>query len=176
MSYIIPIEIGGKTINFKTEGYAENVDVDNIISIDHANVVGELLLNPVSLNNASILSAQADKELRLLKIQEDIVFGTLWGEKKDALTIETTDSKGNVKFKAPTINDLENAVKLDPRYTEIKKKIADAEQGCSIAKSFMFSLKAKGDALLSLSKSIVPEDFSAELIENQINEVIKKNK
>lgn len=165
------LTFGDKIVQLNFNSFDDEVDLDKILKIDFENLFAELITFPVIVNKFGLLLADVDNAVNQAKMDLEITEAKLSKSLKTKLTKEVTDSKGNVKFKEPTIPELEAAIKRNPLYVTKWKKLIEAQKDKAYVKSIYDALKDKSEKLNKLSLGINPNDFDEQTIQKQLNNV-----
>lgn len=173
------INLKNKTIKITINDFNENIDIEDILKIDYANIIGELLTFPVILNRFGVLLADMDNLLREttfnLKIAKDnLDLKKAEFEKKQYLELKKT-------INAPTVTQISGAVLQDPEYqAEVEKyrieerKLMKVQHDKDNINSIYWSSKMKSDILTKMTDKIQPKDFEGEILEGRINGMMIK--
>ena len=170
----IKIPLNDKIVILTLQEFDTDINTEEILQIDYSNILGEVLTFPVILNRIGIL--RAELENRLSDLEFDLkVYGAKLGEmfRKNKSKTET-DSGGNKKIKAPTVQEIENSVLLDEGYQLRQKTYYRAKKEYQIFDSLYWAAKDKSSKLDKCSMGLKPEDFEHEILEGTINNVMIK--
>lgn len=164
----IVIHLGKKPVLLKVKDFEEEVDVDQLTSIDHSNLYGEAVTVPALMNHIGVLKAEVEKVLAEKKLELEVFEGSLRQSiRKDSI------AKGD-KLTESGLNEL---VAIDGGYQIKKKNVATAQYNFGIIDSLFWAVQSKDRKLNNLIKSVTPEELYDELIEGVINNIlIKKRK
>jgi len=155
------ITIGKKTVTLKIKDLDNDLDVDEMLQIDYANILGEILTFPVLLNRLGILLADVENALRraefdLAITKEDLKKKRAIVETKAFHALRDGDEKKNIKpINSPTKDQIGNYVrtknpehqKEEEKYIEEKRKLLDIIRDKDYINSFYWSAKSKDDKL-----------------------------
>ena len=97
------ITIGDKVYQLQFDDFDEEMDIDNLLRIDHSNLVGEMVTFPVFVNRFGNLLAEAESKVAEVKLNLEITEAKL----KERLKAELQEVNGG---KNPTVDALNNAV------------------------------------------------------------------
>lgn len=167
-SNFIKIPIGNKiaTLNFR-DWDIDEVDIDDLLSIDYSNIMGELLTFPPILNKIGLFRAEAEENMNRVKLDLAILEAKIQEEKRISLTKVVSE-----KVKSPTKDEVENACKLDPRYSKQTRQFFASQKAYNYMESLYIAAKDKSKKLDSIfNKSVVPKEFELELLEKAVNGV-----
>lgn len=169
----VVINLKNKSVVLTLTPY-EEIDVDDLTSIHHHNLIGEMLTISVALNRVGNMVAECNELVRTAKLDFDIFWAQMWEEKKKELTKETIDSKGNIKEKLPTIAEVENAIIRSPEYKVKKMNLIESEKNYELLDSVYRALWAKSKKLEILTQGLKPEEFENEIVEGVVNGILIK--
>lgn len=158
---IVPFET--KTVILRWSEDLE-IDTEEILSIDYANIVGELLTFPVMFNRVGILKAEIEYQFSAKKMETDIAISHLTQNTRAMLL-----AQGKM-----TEKQLEAAVETDIQYREIKMSLFEVKKQSDIIDSLYWSAKSKDKKLEVLSAKIKPEDYEKEIMEGSVNGIMIK--
>jgi len=162
------IHLNGRPVQLETRDFDEEVDVDQLLSIDHSNLYGEAVTISALMNHVGILKAEAERILSEKKLELEVFESTLRQSlRKDAV------AKAD-KMTEASLNEL---VSMDGGYQIKKKNVATAQYNLGIVDSVFWAAKSKDSKLNNLIKSVTPQELFDELVEGVVNNiVIKKRK
>lgn len=160
----LTIELKDKMIVLRTLPFDSDIDVDEILRIDHSNYLGEILTFPVLLNRIANLKAEQQNIVSETKNDLEIFEAQLTEEKRKILS-------ANGKT---TISEVDVAVKTDPRYKVKKNNFFSKQRDLEYLDALYWSAQSKMNLLNKISDKIRPEEFSAELLEDVVNGVFIK--
>lgn len=160
----ITIEVNEQFYTLIPKQFEGDIDIQSYLTIDHGNIIGELMTMPLVLNQISNLKAEVDNQVAEQKAFLKILKSTLEKDFKE-------EKAGG---KSPTINDLEIHVNTHDQYKDELSKLINLEKKASYVEGFMWSAKAKIDALDKISSKLSPDEFNIDLLERSINNVLIK--
>jgi hypothetical protein len=164
----IVLHLKDKILVLKSEGFDEEVDIDQLTKIDYSNLYGEQVTSAVLLNKVGILRAEAENIYEHKKIEFSIFESELARSKRQ-------DAAANDK--KLTEKALEQAIILDPAWRIQKRNLINSKRDLDFVESLYWSVQSKDRKLNAMMKGITPEEFENEIIEGVINTVlIKKHK
>lgn len=164
----VVIHLGDKPVTLKFKDFDDEVDVDQLTSIDPSNLYGEAVTVPALLNHVGILKAEAEKIYSLKKMELEVFEADLRQRvRKEAVaTAEKLTESG-----------LNEKIETDGGYQIKKKNVVTAKYNLDITDSLFWSISAKDKKLNNLIKGVTPAELYEELQEGVINNIlIKKNK
>jgi hypothetical protein len=162
------IHLDGRPVQLETRNFQEEVDVDQLLSIDHSNLYGEAVTISALLNHTGILKAEAERALSEKKLELEVFESTLRQSiRKDAV------AKAD-KLTEAGLNEL---VSMDGGYQIKKKNVATSQYNLGIVDSIFWAVQSKDRKLNNLIKGVTPQELFDELVEGVVNNiVIKKRK
>lgn len=161
------IIIGDKAYVLDFVEFDEEIDVDDVLSIDFSNLIGEMITTPILVNRVSMLLADMERDVAEAKINLEICEAKL----KDKLRVQLAEQNGG---KSPTVDALNNAVLLDKTYQRRKSAYLDAVRDRDYMNGLFWSLKDKSDKLNKLSLTIQDQEIPTSVIEGRVNGVLLK--
>lgn len=171
------IHFNDKMIVLVSKDGIDELDMDQVTSIDHTNVYGEIATCSVLLNKIGLLRAEAEAIYAESKLDCDIYEAQL----KKRLRKEAALNGGklmiddiSVKF---TEGGLSDAVSLDKGYQKRKHGLIERKKDLDFIESLYWSIQSKDKKLNNLVPKVTPEEFYNDLVEGTINTfTIKKIK
>jgi hypothetical protein len=152
------------------QAFDGDVDIERILKIDYANLLGEILTFPVVFNRIANMKAEMGNIVAEAKLDLDIYEAQLYEEHRGKLTASSDKTKG------PSIKDVESSVMRDSKLTIRKKDFYALQRNFEYLDSLYWSAKSKDQKLNVLSEKITPEEFEKDLVEGSINGVMIKMK
>lgn len=157
----IAIEINNNVYTLQPKPFENNIDIAEYLTIDHSNIFGELVTMPLVLNQIANLRAEIDSLVTHQKNGLEILYANL------AKDFKASRQK-------TTVADVEQHIALNEQYQEEKIILINYQKQHAYLDSFYWSAQAKISALNKISDKISPDDFSTEVLEKSINNVIIK--
>ena len=68
----IVVHLGNKPVKLTTRDFDDEVDVDQLTSIDHSNLYGEAVTVPALMNKVGILKTEAERYLSEKKLELEV--------------------------------------------------------------------------------------------------------
>lgn len=159
------IELKDKMVVLKTLPFDTDIDVDEILKIDHSNYLGEILTFPVLLNRVANLKAEMQNIVSEGKSDVEIFEAQLTEEKRKKILSEGGKA---------TVSEVDSAVKTDARYRIKKNDYFAKVKNLEYLDSLYWACQSKMTVLQKVSEKIRPEEFESELLSNVINGVYIK--
>lgn len=164
----IIVHLGGKPVQLSTKDFDDEIDVDQLTSIDHSNLYGEAVTIPALMNKVGLLKADSERKLSEKKLELEVFEAEL----RQSIRKDAT-AKGD-KLTEAGLNEL---VSKDGGYQIKKKNMITAQYNLSIVDSIFWAVKSKDSKLNNLIKGVTPEELFDELVEGTVNNIlIKKRK
>lgn len=154
------IEIGGKTYRVKIDPLDINIDPRAIVSIDHSNIMGEILFAGTMHNQIGNLKAEMDNAVKNLKLDLDVFESSLQEKYKNELV-----GKG-IKT---TVSAIEGMVIQDPELIAKKRNFFQKEKQQQIIHNMYWGLSNKNQLLSKLSEKLQPEEFTADVLQKSFH-------
>lgn len=162
------IHLGDKPVSLNMRDFDDEIDVDNLTSINYYNLYGEAVTVPALLNQVGILKAQQEKVFSDKKLEFEIFEAEL----RQRIRKESTETSQKLTEKG-----LDELVSIDGGYKIKKKNVATAQYNLNVIESLWWAIKSKDTKLNNLLKGVSPEELFSELVEGTVNNiVIKKHK
>jgi len=161
------IHLGNKPVTLESRDFDEEVDTDQLLSIDYSNLYGEAVTISALMNQVGILKSQAEKIYAEKKLNQEVYEGQLrqrFRKEAVATAVKITEA------------GLDEMVSIDPVYQNEKKNVINAQFNVSIVESLWWAVKSKDQKLNNLVRGVTPEDLFAELIDGTINNIILKKR
>jgi hypothetical protein len=174
----IAIELGeDKMIVLTLTPFDTDADMDDLTTIHHHNLIGEILTCPALLNRIGNLLADSREILSRAKLDFDIFYAQKYEEVVKKHTSSYTNSRQRVVIEKPSSTEIDQLIIRTPEYKVKKNKIITLEKNHEILTSFYWAVKDKSDKVSKISDKLRPEEFEKEIIEETINSFqIKKAK
>lgn len=161
---VLTIELKDRMITLRALSFDTDIDVDEILRIDHSNYLGEILTFPVLFNRIANLKAEQQNIVNKQKIDTEIFEAQLREEKRKLLS-----ATGKV-----TVQEVEAAVQVDARYKIKKHAYFDSVKNLDYLDALYWSAQSKMNLLNKISDKIRPEEFEKELLTDVVNGVMIK--
>jgi hypothetical protein len=161
----IVLHLKDKILTLKSEGFDDNIDVDELTKIDYSNLYGEQITSAVLLNKVGLLRSQAENIYEHKKIEFSIFEAGLARTKRQAAA--ANDKKLTEKA-------LEQEIILDPAWRIEKRNLINSKRDQDFVESLMWAVRSKDKKLNAIMHSVSPTEFENEIIEGSINTVLIK--
>jgi hypothetical protein len=159
----VTIDLGPNKIAVLTIQPFEGDISEDVVKIDYANILGEIITFPVVFNRIANMRAETENQMALAKLEFDVHEARLYKTHKDKLV--AVEGKASDKT-------TEAAVLRDPAYAIEKKKYILAQRNFAYIDALYWSAQSKDRKLNVLAEKISPEEFEKDLLEGSINGVI----
>lgn len=171
---IIQLEFGSKMVTLRVSEFETDVDMDEILNIDFANIIGEILTFPVVVNRIGVLRADMENEVNRKKFDLEVYKAQTMESLRKSKGKEEITEGGTKKVKNPTVQELENSILLDKGVQLRQNVLFKAQKEYSYIDSLYWAAKDKSKKLDYCSNGLKPEDFENEILTETINGVIIK--
>jgi len=168
------VPFGQKTVVLSYGDFDDEVNVDDLTSIDYSNLYGEAVTVSALMNRIGILKSEAEANHSQKKLDCDIYEANLSrGYRRESnttggkFTIE--DETGAPFMMKLTDKAVEAAVLLDLAYQNKRKAVINAKRDLDFIESIYWAVQSKDKKLSVLMKATSPEEFYNELIEGKVN-------
>lgn len=164
----VVMHLGDKPVVLVFKDFDDEVDVDQLTSIDHSNLYGEAVTVPALMNHVGILKASAEKIHSEKKMELEIF---------EAKLRQITRKDAVVSGEKLTEASLNEKVEEDKVLQDKRRQLINAKYNFDITDSLFWSISAKDKKLNNLIKGVTPQELYQELQEGVINNIlIKKHK
>lgn len=155
-----------------------DIDIDRITTIDYQNLFAEIVTISVLLNRVGIMRADAESLMLSSKLQVAITKASVGENYRKSNIKQTTDAKGNTKSKAPTVQEIDNAVTLDEAVQQAEYAYIKANKEFQYMDSLYWAVKTKSDKIdkISSKMELAPEEFEKNIIEGEWNSILIRKK
>ena len=168
------VHVGDKPLVLVFSEFDEELDVDEITSIDYSNIYGEAVTVSALQNKIGMLKAEAEKYYQDKKLECDIYEAGI--KKKWRREAATNGGKFTIEDESIKLTEsaLNEAVLLDKGFEIKKKNVIQSQRNVSFMDSLFWSISSKDKKLNNLVKSLSPKEFYDELVEGKINTFLIK--
>lgn len=160
----IVLELKNKMVILTVQQFDTDVNVEDILTIHHHNIIGECLTFPRIFNRIGNLKAEMENIVSLSKADFEVFCAQLEKEKRTSLANESD--------KKPTEKQIEAAVLSDSRYMLKYKAHLEKVKNLGIVDSMYWSAKDKMTLIQKFTDKLKPEEFEGEIIEGVINGIM----
>lgn len=166
MEDVVVIELKTRMVVLKLQAFDGDIDIESILKIDYANILGEILTFPVVFNRIATMRAEMTNIVALAKLDFELFEAQVREEKQKQLAAVMT--------KRPTVDDIATAVMRDNNWQAKKRQLLAREKDMAYVESLYWSAQSKDTKLNRLSEKIRPEEFEKDILEDTINGVMIK--
>lgn len=165
----ILIEEGDRDIVLVSSDKDEEIELEDITSINYSNLYGEVVTIPALLNKIGLWKADYEKKAKEAKLYCDIYEAEL----KRKFRREAAANNGKVSYEGEefklTEKGLDELILLDDKYQECLVDRIELEAKRDKLDALWWAIKSKDQKLNNLLPKVVPKEFVDELIEGKIN-------
>lgn len=163
------IEQEDKTIVLISPDVDEEIYLEDITSINHSNLYGEVVTIPALLNKIGQWKADYERKAREAKLYCDVYVSELKRQyRREAANNNGKISIDDEEFKL-TEKGLDELVLLNDKYQEYLMEQIEIESKRDKLDALWWSIKSKDQKLNNLLPKVTPKEFVSELIEGKIN-------
>ena len=161
----VDIIVNGTKVSFTKAFFEGAITINQVVDIDPYNILGEALSLPLVMNAVAILRASAEHRYDVAVFELDILFARLSAEYREEML--------DVKV---TIAQVEAHVTTTEVYISKKRELLQLKYELKLMDASLRSLQSKDAKVTRLiqSKSIVPEEFEDNLLEDAMKKVREK--
>lgn len=165
----IMVEIGTKTVVLVSPDKDEEIELDDVTTINYSNLYGEAVTVSGLLNKVGLMKVEYEKKAKEEKLFCDVFAANL----RKNLRREAATNGGRItidgeSFKL-TEKGLEDAILLNEQYQKNLMNLIEIESKRDKLDTLFWAVQSKDKKLNNLLPKIVPQDFEKELIEGKIN-------
>src|SRR5574344_279224 len=102
------IKLGDQLYTLSYQEFDDEVDIDELLTIDYSNLIGEMVTFPIIVNRIGLLLADAESKLSETKLNRDVMEAKV----KERLRKELLEKNS----KAPTIDMVNDSMIQDAGY------------------------------------------------------------
>lgn len=163
---IVTISMGDKIIRLHFKDFDADIDIDDLTMIHHENIIGEILTVSTLMNRVGLLKAEAANNVRESDLGVKIEYSRLSEHYR-----KTLKKVNGEKIKYATIDEVSDAVTLDPSYQNLMKRHFRIQKELDQLESLYWAIKSKDGKVDKLSERLKPEEFEKEIVEGVINTI-----
>ncbi len=165
----IMVKIGTKTVVLVSPDKDEEIELDDVTTINYSNLYGEAVTVSGLLNKVGLMKVEYEKKAKEEKLFCDVFAANL----RKKLRREAATNGGRItidgeSFKL-TEKGLEDAILLNEQYQKNLMNLIEIESKRDKLDTLFWAVQSKDKKLNNLLPKIVPQDFEKELIEGKIN-------
>jgi len=147
----VRISLGDKDIVLQYEDLDINIDVDNYLKVDYGNLMGDIITFPVFFSQLAHLRGEAETNASIKKMELDIYEAKQRGYYRKKLFADNQ--------KKPSIQEVEDAVMIDPGYSQKRKKQINADRDFHYLDALYWSAKSKDGKLNKIIDKLGDRDI-----------------
>lgn len=172
MDHVV-LDFGNNPVTLKFKMFEDEINLDELTSIDYSNLYGEAVTISALLSKLGIFRAEAEKHLSQCKLDYEICEAQIRkGHRKFA-----NNNGGKIQLDDGTLikmteNGLDEVLKTDIFWQKKKKKWIEAKRQYDYIDAIFWSASSKDKKLNNIVKAITPEELYDELIEGAINGIV----
>lgn len=169
------IRVNGRPIVLLSNDLEDELDVDEITSINYSNLFGEAITISALYNKIGLMRAEVEREVKLkkldLKVYEAQTRKTI--RRKAAINNGKAEVDGTeIKLTNDVVDEL---VYDNLGFREKSKEVIELEKDFAMVDTLFWALQSKSKKLEQMLRPVTPKEFESELIEGSINTfMIKK--
>ena len=179
-----PIFVGDFKVVLKYTGLSDELDVDDLTRIHYENLFGECITVSAALNKIGILKSDAEAAYERKKLEADIYEANLrkrWRREANnnggKFTLTSDDKNEEPEQVKLTEKSLDEAVLLDKACQVHRNNVILYKANLNKLDSIFWAISSKDKKLNNIMKEVTPEEFTENIIEGKINEImIRKHK
>ena len=168
------VHIGENDIVLISKDIIDELDMDQITSIDHSNLYGEIVTCSVLLNKIGLLKAEVEAQYNYDKMNCEIYESKL----RESLRRESILNGGKVQTSNGSIklteSSLDELILLDLDFQKKKRDAIESKKNLDMIDSLYWAIQSKDKKLTNLVPKVTPKEFYDELIEGTVNSFIIK--
>lgn len=168
------VHIGNYPLILISKESDDNINIDELTSINYSNLYGEAATVSALLNKVGMWKSEAEAYYQTKVLERNVFEASL----KKQLRREANLNGGKFILEGESIKltekSLEDAVILDIKYQEMSKEIIEAKRDLDMVDSLFWAIQDKSKKLNNILKPVTPEEFVSELIEGEINLLLIK--
>lgn len=156
----IQIPLKTKIAVLTIQPFTGDIDVESLVQIDYANILGEILTFPVIFNRIANLRAEAQNMLNRSKFDLEMFEAQMYEEHRNKLVAGE---------KKPSIKEIEMAILRDPKFKVKKYAYIEDQKYFDYCDALYWSAQSKDTKLNRLVERIRPAEFENDILEETIN-------
>jgi hypothetical protein len=164
---VLSFDMGDGRVTHIVLKQSGSIQINEVVEIDYNNLFGEYLTAPTLFNQIANLKTKAERSLRVLKIENEVICDSI---KKRIQDSQPKGSKRLIK------DELERMMREDPDYYKSQIEILNQEYNVGMMENLYWSMKEKCSKLDNLFNKILPGEFNKSIVEGQVNNVMLRLK
>lgn len=168
----IIVEEGDKTIVLHSPDTDEDIELDEVTTINYSNLYGEAVTISALLNKVGMWKAEYERKAKEAKLYCDVFVSQLKKKyRKEALRNHGQVSVDSEAVKL-TEKGLDEIILLNEEYQRAVLDQIELESKRDKLDSLFWAIRSKDQKLNNLLPKVVPKEFFQELVEGKINSFI----
>lgn len=172
----VTVPIGDKVVVLKFGEFTDEINVDELTSIDYSNLYGEAVTISALMNRIGLLKAEAESALAIKKLECEIYAANMARQYRREANINSgkftmMDGTQPISIKL-TEDSLSQAILCDATYQNKKKAVINAQRDVSFLDSLYWSVKSKDTKLSVLMPQVTPAEFYDEIVAGTVNGIL----
>jgi len=151
-----------KVVTLHFSEFDTDIDVDELLTIHHHNIVGEIVTMPVLLNKIGLLRAQASDDYRDYEHDHKVLNADRSNYHRKAALAEGVRATNLDK-------EVKDRVTMDKAIQASFKTLLRLQRDMEFVESLYWAVKSKDDKVNKLGGNLTPRDMARELAEGRIN-------
>jgi hypothetical protein len=178
----VTLVLGGKVVSLNFKGFGRDVDVDELMSIDHGNLYGEKVTISTLVNKWGLLEAEAEREYNKVKMELSILESKLEIDMRTEAANNAgkfkigKDAEGADKWLKMSNDSIAAAIKQSLKWRKKMGDMYDAKKDWQNVTAAYKGAQSKDRQLNGLVRATTPEELGKEIIEGAINGMVIKTK
>lgn len=168
----IVVEEGDKTIVLHSPDTDEDIELDEVTTINYSNLYGEAVTISALLNKVGMWKAEYERKAKEAKLYCDVFVSQL----KKKYRGEALKNHGQVSVDGEAVKltekGLDEIILLNEEYQKAVLDQIELESKRDKLDSLFWAIRSKDQKLNNLLPKVVPKEFFQELVEGKINSFI----
>jgi len=166
----IVIHIGEKPLVLLFNGFNDEVNLDELTKIEHANLYGEAVTISALLAKVGMMRAEAEKHMNIMKLKHEIYEASARKQHRSfAVKNGGKVALADGELIKLTEGGLDDIIKTDEFWQSTKQDYIEATRQYEYIDALFWAVNSKDKKLNNVIKAVTPEELYTELIEGVIN-------
>lgn len=174
------IHVGNVAFTLEHENLDNNINVDDLTTIDSGNIYGEHTTISAAVNRIGLLKTEVEAQMALAKMEYKIYEGTF----KAKLRKQAANNNGKYKIRVGnedvdvklTESSLGTSFETDEEWLKLKRAFITAEKNFNALDVLYWSCQDKSRKLNGLVNGTTPEEYINGMVEGKVNGIFIKKK
>lgn len=155
------------------EDFDDEIDIDQLTSIDWTNLYAEIITIPALMNRVGLWKAEAENAYAEFKLDYE-VFKAETAKKARKKFKLVPNSKGEMVSKAKSNPEIEEEILLNRQVQLYYKKLLRLKKEADVMDAIYWAVKSKEKKLDKVSENLSfhPEELEKELVEGKFNGIL----